>query len=53
MLYYQKEVKIKAGNRKLPERFSEFHTRKYQKLLPQEEILKILKSAYNFLHFLI
>ena len=42
MLYYQKEVKIRAGNRKLPERFSEFHTRKYQKL-PQEEILKILK----------
>ena len=37
------EVKISAGSRKLPERFSDLPSRKYQKLPAYEEVVELLK----------
>ena len=39
------EVKTRAGNRKLPERFSGLPSRKYQKLPADEEVLELLKLS--------
>ena len=39
------EVKISAGSRKLPERFSDLPSRKYQKFPAHEEIVELLKLS--------
>ena len=39
------EVKIRAGSRKFPERFSDLSSRKYQKLPAHEEVLELLKLS--------
>ena len=46
------KVKLAAGSRKLPEKFFELPSRKYQKLPAHEEVLAFLKFSEKFLHFL-
>ena len=39
------KVRLRAGSRKLPERFFELPSRKYQKLSAHEEVLEFLKLS--------